>query len=59
MSGLSHRVALNHLRNHRRKDRTGVSSADAVDELQATEGDADWEQVDRPQWAAAARPDAR
>ena len=55
VGGYLYRVALNHLRNHRRKDRTGVSSADAVDELQANEGDADWEQVGRPQWAAAAR----
>src|ERR1700680_5167647 len=50
-----YRVALNHLRNHRRKDRTAVSSADALNELQGTEDDPEWERVGRPQWAEAAR----
>jgi RNA polymerase sigma-70 factor, ECF subfamily len=55
MGGYLYRVALNHLRNHRRKDRTAVSSADALDELQGTEDDPEWERVGRPQWAEAAR----
>lgn len=55
VGGYLYRVALNHLRNHRRKDRTGLSSAEAVDELQAPEEDPDWLRVGRPQWAAAAR----
>jgi RNA polymerase sigma-70 factor (ECF subfamily) len=33
VGGYLYRVALNHLRNHRRKDRTAVSSADALQEL--------------------------
>jgi DNA-directed RNA polymerase specialized sigma24 family protein len=48
-------VALNHLRNHRRKDRAAVSSADALKELQGAEDDPEWERVGRPQWAEAAR----
>jgi RNA polymerase sigma-70 factor, ECF subfamily len=55
VGGYLYRVALNHLRNHRRKDRSGVSSADAIDELRAVEDDPDWTRVGRPQWATAAR----
>jgi RNA polymerase sigma-70 factor, ECF subfamily len=55
MGGYLYRVAINHLRNHRRKDRSALSSADALDELRNTEDDPDWERVGRPQWAAAAR----
>jgi RNA polymerase sigma-70 factor (ECF subfamily) len=55
MGGYLYRVALNHLRNHRRKDRTAVSSADALKELQGIEDDPEWERVGRPQWAEAAR----
>ena len=55
VGGYLYRVALNHLRNHRRKDRTALSSADAVDELPAPVNDPDWENVGRPQWASAAR----
>ena len=35
MGGYLYRVALNHLRNHRRKDRTAASSGDGLDELPA------------------------
>ena len=55
MGGYLYRVALNHLRNHRRKDRTAVSSGDGLDELPGGEEDPEWERVGRPQWAAAAR----
>jgi RNA polymerase sigma-70 factor (ECF subfamily) len=55
VGGYLYRVAINHLRNHRRKDRTGVSSADGLDELAGAEEDPDWERVGRPQWAVAAR----
>lgn len=55
LGGYLYRVALNHLRNHRRKDRSAVSSADALDELPASENDADWERVRGRQWATAAR----
>src|SRR5690348_12460806 len=54
LGGYIYRVALNHLRNHRRKDRSALSSADALDELPASEND-DWERVGGRQWAAAAR----
>jgi RNA polymerase sigma-70 factor (ECF subfamily) len=55
VGGYLYRVALNHLRNHRRKDRTSASRAHLVDELAADETDPEWERVGRPQWAAAAR----
>ena len=55
VGGYLYRVALNHLRNHRRKDRTGVSSAHALEELRDAEDDPDWARVGRPQWAMAAR----
>jgi RNA polymerase sigma-70 factor, ECF subfamily len=55
LGGYLYRVALNHLRNHRRKDRSGLSSADALDQLPASEKDADWDYVGERQWATAAR----
>ena len=55
LGGYLYRVALNHLRNHRRKDRSAVSSADALDELPASDDAADWENVRGRQWATAAR----
>jgi RNA polymerase sigma-70 factor, ECF subfamily len=55
LGGYLYRVALNHLRNHHRKDRTALSSAEALDELPAPVNDPDWESVGRPQWASAAR----
>ena len=55
LGGYLYRVALNHLRNYRRKDRGAVSSADALEDLRGAEEDPEWERVGRPQWAAAAR----
>jgi RNA polymerase sigma-70 factor (ECF subfamily) len=55
LGGYLYRVALNHLRNHRRKDRTAMSSGDGLEELPGTEDDPEWERVGRPQWAATAR----
>src|SRR5260370_4008559 len=55
VGGYLYRVAINHLRNHRRKDRTAVSRADGLDDLRDAEDDPDWERVGRPQWIAAAR----
>ena len=55
MGGYLYRVAINHLRNHRRKDRTALSSPEALEDLKNAEDDPDWERVGRPQWAAAAR----
>ena len=55
LGGYLYRVAINHLRNHRRKDRTAVSSPELLEELRDSIEDPDWERVGRPQWAAAAR----
>jgi RNA polymerase sigma-70 factor, ECF subfamily len=55
LGGYLYRVALNHLRNHRRKDRTALSSAEGLEELQDVEQDPAWESVGKPQWASAAR----
>jgi RNA polymerase sigma-70 factor, ECF subfamily len=40
LDGYVYRVALNHLRNHRRKDKSPVSGPDALSELVDTEGEA-------------------
>jgi len=55
LGGYLYRVALNHLRNHRRKDRSAVSSAEGLDELAGGDDDIDWEWVGRRQWQEAAR----
>jgi RNA polymerase sigma-70 factor, ECF subfamily len=55
LGGYLYRVALNHLRNHRRKDRTALSSPEGLDDLRDFDDDPDWERVGRPEWAAAAR----
>jgi RNA polymerase sigma-70 factor, ECF subfamily len=55
LGGYLYRVAINHLRNHRRKDRTALSSPELLEELRDCVDDPDWERVGRPQWAAAAR----
>jgi RNA polymerase sigma-70 factor (ECF subfamily) len=55
VGGYLYRVALNHLRNHRRKDRSALSSSDALDEVPASEEDVGWETVRGRQWATAAR----
>jgi len=55
LGGYLYRVAINHLRNHRRKDRTALSSPEQLEELRDAVDDPDWERVGRPQWAAAAR----
>jgi RNA polymerase sigma-70 factor (ECF subfamily) len=55
LGGYLYRVAINHLRNHRRKDRTALSSSEQLDELRDSVDDPDWVRIGRPQWAAAAR----
>jgi RNA polymerase sigma-70 factor, ECF subfamily len=55
VGGYLYRVALNHLRNHRRKDRSAKSSSSALAQLLGPEDDPDWERVGLPQWGAAAR----
>jgi RNA polymerase sigma-70 factor, ECF subfamily len=55
LGGYLYRVALNHLRNHRRKDRSTLSSPEALGELRASEDHVEWEFVWGRQWATAAR----
>jgi RNA polymerase sigma-70 factor, ECF subfamily len=55
LGGYLYRVALNHLRNHRRKDRSPVSDSLGLEELPNAQDDPEWENVGRPQWAAAVR----
>jgi len=55
VGGYLYRVALNHLRNHRRKDRAPVSSAEALEELPDDDEEAQWRAVGRDQWASVAR----
>lgn len=55
IGGYLYRVALNHLRNHRRKDKSAVSSADALESLSADEEDAHGARLGRAQLADAAR----
>lgn len=55
LGGYLYRVALNHLRNYRRKDRSALSSPEALDELSASDSDPQWENVGTPQWATTVR----
>jgi len=55
IGGYLYRVAINHLRNHRRRDRSALCDTAPIDELADVENDPDWEKVGRPQWAEAAR----
>ncbi len=55
LGGYLYRVAINHLRNHRRKDRSALSSPDVLEELGSAEEDPEWERVGRHEWAEAAR----
>jgi RNA polymerase sigma-70 factor (ECF subfamily) len=55
VGGYLYRVALNHLRNHRRKDRTAVSSSADLESLPNHDEDPDVAGIDRAQWARAAR----
>jgi RNA polymerase sigma-70 factor, ECF subfamily len=55
LGGYLYRVALNHLRNHRRKDRSAVSSADGLEELADSDDDGDCERIGRSQWYVAVR----
>jgi RNA polymerase sigma-70 factor, ECF subfamily len=54
IGGYLYRVALNHLRNYRRKDRTALSSSEGLESLPDHE-DSDIAGIDRAQWAKAAR----
>lgn len=55
IGGYLYRVAINHLRNHRRKDRSALCDTAPIDELADVDTDPEWEKVGRPQWAEAAR----
>jgi RNA polymerase sigma-70 factor, ECF subfamily len=55
IGGYLYRVAINHLRNHRRRDRSALCDPAPIDELADVQNDPDWEKVGRPQWAEAAR----
>jgi RNA polymerase sigma-70 factor, ECF subfamily len=55
VGGYLYRVALNHLRNHRRKDRSAKSSPNGLSQLLGPEDDPEWERVGLPQWGTAAR----
>jgi RNA polymerase sigma-70 factor (ECF subfamily) len=55
IGGYLYRVALNHLRNYRRKDRTALSSSADLESLPDGEDNRDMAGVDRAQWAKAAR----
>jgi RNA polymerase sigma-70 factor (ECF subfamily) len=55
VGGYLYRVALNHLRNFRRKDRTAVSSSADLESLADRDDDPDIAGIDRARWACAAR----
>lgn len=55
IGGYLYRVALNHLRNYRRKDRTAVSSSADLESVPDSDDTPEWAQIDRAQWALAAR----
>jgi RNA polymerase sigma-70 factor (ECF subfamily) len=54
VGGYLYRVALNHLRNYRRKDRTGVSGPDGLESLAQPDSEAGWNSARRMEWSAAA-----
>lgn len=55
IGGYLYRVALNHLRNYRRKDRTGVSSSAELESVPGRDESPDVAEIDRARWAHAAR----
>jgi RNA polymerase sigma-70 factor (ECF subfamily) len=55
IGGYLYRVALNHLRNHRRKDRAAVSSSEDLESLPDAERVSEVARIEHSQWADAAR----
>ena len=55
VGGYVYRVALNHLRNYRRKDRTAVSNSTDLESLPDHDDNPDIAEIDQAQWAKAAR----
>jgi RNA polymerase sigma-70 factor (ECF subfamily) len=55
IGGYLYRVALNHLRNHRRKDRAAVSSSEDLESVPDGDDEPESMRIARAQWALAAR----
>jgi RNA polymerase sigma-70 factor (ECF subfamily) len=55
IGGYLYRVALNHLRNHRRKDRAAVSSSEDLESLPDAERVSEFAHIEQSQWADATR----
>jgi len=55
IGGYLFRVALNHLRNYRRKDRTALSSSEALESLSHPDENGGTAQIDSATWARVAR----
>ena len=55
LDGYVYRVALNHLRNYRRKDRSRVSNAEAIDALAGSDSNRPAENLEADEWARLAR----
>jgi RNA polymerase sigma-70 factor (ECF subfamily) len=55
VGGYLYRVALNHLRNYRRKDRTGVSSSEGLESLAQPDAETQWNSAGQVEWSVAAR----
>jgi len=55
VGGFLYRVALNHVRNYQRKDRSSVSSSDGLESLPSPTDDAEWERGGRRDWARIAQ----
>ena len=55
IGGYVYRVALNHLRNYRRKDRGALTSSEELDSLPERDDEPATAEIDRARWALAAR----
>jgi RNA polymerase sigma-70 factor, ECF subfamily len=55
IGGFLYRVALNHVRNYRRKDRAPVTSSDDLESLPSPQGHVEWEGGGRRDWARIAQ----
>jgi RNA polymerase sigma-70 factor (ECF subfamily) len=55
MGGYLYRVALNHLRNYRRKDRTAISSSEDLESVPDRDDNPDIAGIDQARWAHTTR----
>jgi RNA polymerase sigma-70 factor (ECF subfamily) len=55
IGGYLYRVALNHFRNYRRKDRSALTDSDAIEQLADENADSAALDLDRARWAAEVR----